>query len=89
MPSLRASLAVLALATLSLGASGRDASEGAAALATLEGTVRVSVPQEAAPAMLSPYARRRYRPPTPTAYNCRFRPAASDPCNERTRVHGV
>ena len=41
--------------------------EAAAAAGSIEGTVRVSVGATADPPMLSPYARRRYRPPTPSA----------------------
>src|SRR5687768_17778811 len=36
-------------------------------LASISGTVRVAVGEAADPPMLSPYARRRYRPPTPSA----------------------
>ena len=41
----------------------------AAAAGTIEGTVRVTAEADANPPMLSPYARRRYRPPTPSAPN--------------------
>ena len=40
---------------------------GRAVLGAIEGTVRVAVAEQADPPMLSPYARRRYRPPTPSA----------------------
>lgn len=36
-------------------------------VASITGTVRVAVGEAADPPMLSPYARRRYRPPTPSA----------------------
>jgi len=38
-----------------------------AAAGAIEGTVRVAVTEQSDPPMLSPYARRRYRPPAPSA----------------------
>ena len=52
---------------LLLATPGSGATDDARAAATIEGTVRVAVGQEADPPMTSPYARRRYRPPTPSA----------------------
>ena len=50
------------------GGARIDAVPGrASARATIEGTVRLTVTDGAEPAMLSPYARRRYRPPSPAA----------------------
>ena len=43
------------------------AAESASTAASIVGTVRVAVGEAADPPMLSPYARRRYRPPTPSA----------------------
>jgi plastocyanin len=43
------------------------AAESASMAASIVGTVRVAVGEAADPPMLSPYARRRYRPPTPSA----------------------
>ncbi|HEX6588887.1 MAG TPA: carboxypeptidase regulatory-like domain-containing protein [Longimicrobiales bacterium] len=43
------------------------AAESASTAASIVGTVRVAVGEAPDPPMLSPYARRRYRPPTPSA----------------------
>ncbi|MGH7477322.1 MAG: carboxypeptidase regulatory-like domain-containing protein [Longimicrobiales bacterium] len=60
-------LAALA-ALASTGARSRTPTAGPAdkPLATIQGTVRLDVTAEAEPPMLSPYARRRYRPPAPS-----------------------
>src|SRR5687767_4790724 len=68
MPALRSTHAAVVVTMLLVVTPGRGASEHPD-LGAIEGTVRVSVAGEAAPAMLSPYARRRYRPPTPSAPN--------------------
>src|SRR5688500_2512709 len=44
-------------------------------VASITGTVRAAVGEAADPPMLSPYARRRYRPPTPSA------PSPGSPAN--------
>jgi plastocyanin len=65
---LKRSVAVVRLVALSLGVLGVTASVRAAPAVddgVVQGTVRLDVAGEADPPMLSPYARRRYRPPTP------------------------
>ena len=46
--------------------SSTAVSEKSAAVGIVEGTVRLEVAAEGVPTMLSPYARRRYRPPGPS-----------------------
>jgi hypothetical protein len=67
MPARRSTLAILALLLVTPGSGATGALRALGVASSVEGTVRVAVGSEPDPPMLSPYARRRYRPPTPSA----------------------